>query len=298
MKSLSMLAALVFLGVQVANADVVSEEWVQKWRADLEFVKQTLPVTHAQLFHTLSEEDFNSAIETLSVRVPGLSHHQIIIDLAAIVASVGDGHTRVSLPMVEGSDFFEGHSTTPPPNDPSMVFNLYPIRLYAYSDGLYVRRIGAENTGFAGAKVIRIGRMSAQGAMQAVSRIVQRDNDFQVKNLVPMRLVVPEVLWALKITPTADQAEFILETADGKPHKLVLSPVAENQAVTWVSANDKATQKPLYLRFQDSNFWFDQIEGTKTVYCQYNEVYDLPEESIANFAERLSDYIGSHGIQT
>jgi hypothetical protein len=199
--------------------------------------------------------------------------------------------------MVEGSDFFAGHSTTQPPNDPSMLFNHYPIRLYSYSDGLYVKSIGAENAGFAGARVIRVGRMPAVDAMQAVSRIVQRDNDLQLKNLVPQRLVIPEVLWALKITPSTDQAEFVLETADGRQHKLVLSPVAEKQAVKWVSADDPVTQKPLYLRDQDSNFWFVPLEDKKTVYCQYNEVYDMADESIANFAVRLGDYIASHGIQ-
>ncbi len=297
MRTLQLLAALVLVGVQVAKAEVVSEKWVQNWRADLEFVRQTLPETHANLFHTLAKENFNTSIETLSTRVPGMSQHEIIVELSAIVASIGDGHTRLSLPMVDGSGFSEGHSSTQPPNDPSMVFNYYPIRLYMYSDGLYVRSIGVENAAYAGAKVVQIGRLQALDAIQAVSRTVQRDNDQQLKNLAPERLVIPEVLAALKITNSAEQADFILETADSKQHKLTLLPVAKNQAVVWVSAADQAEKKPLYLRDTDSNYWFEPLGDKQTVYWQYNEVNDMAEESIADFATRLGDYIASHGIQ-
>jgi hypothetical protein len=41
--------------------------------------------------------------------------------------------------------------------------------------------------------------MSALDAVAAVSSVVHRDNDLQLKHLVPSRLVIPEVLHALKI---------------------------------------------------------------------------------------------------
>ena len=61
-----LVLALVFSNVQAVKADVISEEWIQYWRADLDFVQQTLPETHAQLFHTLSEEDFNAAASSIT----------------------------------------------------------------------------------------------------------------------------------------------------------------------------------------------------------------------------------------
>jgi hypothetical protein len=157
MKTIRFLLAIVFSAASAAHADVITEKWMQAWHADLDYVRQTLPETHAQLFHTLSEADFNLSIDSLSDRLPEHSQHEIIVELTAIVAAVNDGHTRLTLPMVEGSDFFAGHSSTPPPNEPSMVFNHYPIRLYLYSDGLYVRSIDTENAAYAGAKVVQIG---------------------------------------------------------------------------------------------------------------------------------------------
>ena len=38
------------------------------WRDDLNFVKETLPETHAQLFHSISEPEFNASIDSLSAR--------------------------------------------------------------------------------------------------------------------------------------------------------------------------------------------------------------------------------------
>ncbi len=298
MKVLKMLVLVwMLVGTQPVIAQVVSDEWVQNWQSDLSFAKQKLPETHPENFHTLSEEEFNSRMQALSVRVPDLSHHQIIVELSAIVASVGDGHTRLTLPMVEGSDFFSGHSETPPPSIPAMLFNHFPIRLYVYSDGLFVQSIGAENAAYAGAKVIQIGHLPVSEALNVVSRVVHRDNDFQLKHLAPTRLVIPEVLWALGISDSKEEATYLLETPDGKQHQLTLHPVAENQAVEWVSAADKSARKPLYLLHRDSNFWFEEIGDEHVLYWQFNEVYDTAEETIADFATRLTNYIAKHGIQ-
>jgi hypothetical protein len=297
MKFLILLLTLVCCCLPATSACAISEQWVSAWNEDLDYFAETLPETHPELFHTLSEKDFLTAIEKLRCRLAERSHHQIIVELAAIVASVNDGHSRLTLPMISGSDLTTGHTSTPPPADEAMIFNHYPVRFYIYSDGLYVRRIGAENAAFAGAKVLKIGQLSAQEAMAAVSRIVQRDNDLQLQHLTPSFLVIPEVLSALGIINDPAQGGFVLKTGDGEEQEIVLSPVAPGSTVDWVDAGDRESNKPLYLRYRDANFWFEHLPEQKTVYWQYNEVYDMPKESIAKFALRLTDFMAQKDVR-
>ena len=41
------------------------------------------------------------------------------------------------------------------------------------------------------------------------------------------------------------EAAFVLETADGTQHQVILQPVGENQSSKWISAADKSGRKPL-----------------------------------------------------
>ncbi|MCH7548076.1 MAG: hypothetical protein IH969_00825 [Candidatus Krumholzibacteriota bacterium] len=304
------LVLLMTTSTTALHAETVSPEWAVKWQEDLAFVSKKLPESHADLFHAMTPEEFSAAVTALSARVPTMSHHEIVVELAVIVALVRDGHTRLTLPMVEGTGFFRGHSKTPAPKDPALLFHHYPIRLYIYSDGLFVERISAELGGkdkaLTGARVRRIGTMSAEEAMAAVSPVVQRDNEAQVKHLLPSRLVVPEILAARGVIDDMDRAVFVLETRDGKEHTLALAPVPDGTEVEWVDAREDAygdaredahgDDTPLYLRDRRSNYWFEYLPGERTVFFQYNEVYDMDDESIADFAVRMTEFIDSHEV--
>ncbi len=275
----------------------VTTEWAKAWQADLDFVGQELPQAHANLYHTVSAAEFDASLKLLRSRVPTLSHHEITVELAAIIASIGDGHTRLTLPMVDGSGFSQGHSTTARPRDTALLFHHYPIRLYIYDDGLYVQRIGSENSAYAAAKVVRIGNMSADDAMSAVRRVVHRDNEMQVQLVLPSLLVVPEVLHALGIIDDMQHAVFTVETNDTAEHEIAMTPVAENEKVAWVDANHGASQLPLYLQNTATNFWFEYVAEQRAVYWQYNEVYDQDDESIVEFATRLTDYLADNDVE-
>lgn len=297
MKALLLIAAFAVPSPALTDDVTVSPEEAAAWIADLEFVRTALPENHANLFHSLTPDEFHALIDALCERVPSMAEHEIVVELAAIVAAIEDGHTRLTLPMVEGSGIFSGHSPTPPPNDPGLAFHHYPIRLHAYSDGLFVRSIGRENAQHAGAKVVRVGRMSAEDAMQAVTRVIQRDNEMQLQLLRPSRLVIPEILHALGIISDMEAAEFVLEDRTGVQHEVALSPVPGGSEVEWVDAREPSGDAPLYLRDIETNYWFEFIEAERTVYCQYNEVYDEGDEDISAFAVRLMDFVQSRGAE-
>ena len=72
-----------------------------------------LPKRHANLFHTITGGQFKQTVAALEESIPALARHQIIVELARIVASIGDGHTSIDLL-----------------DDPTLDFRRYPLRLY------------------------------------------------------------------------------------------------------------------------------------------------------------------------
>jgi hypothetical protein len=78
-------------------------------------------------------------------RIPALAGYEIVVELARLVALVGDGHTRLPLTEVPG-------------------FRRYPLRLYHYADDLFVRAIAGEHSAAAGARLLAIDRGHARSA--------------------------------------------------------------------------------------------------------------------------------------
>jgi len=294
MKRIFAIVSIIAVAAGVTHAQTVSPEWAKKWQEDLAFMQEELPRRHADLFHAITQEEFDSAISALSSAVPTMSQDEIVVELAAVVALVQDGHTRLTLPVVDGTGFFRGHSKTPAPNDPALLLHHYPIRLYIYTDGLFVERIGVENKELAGARVQRIGKMSADEAMAAIAPVIQRDNEMQINLLLPSRLVIPEILHARGVIDNKEKVVFVLQTADGKEQTLALAPVPDNETVEWIDARGDNT--PLYLRDPERNYWFEYLREERTVFFQYNEVYDEGEESIADFAVRLTEFIDNNDV--
>jgi hypothetical protein len=49
---------------------------------------------------------------------------------------------------------------------------------------------------------------------------------------------------------------------------------------------------PLYLRHVTSNYWFEPLTDRRTVYFQFNQVVNSPEESLEAFSARLDASLG------
>src|SRR4030095_192891 len=86
-----------------------------QWREDLRVMAEEMPRRHRNLFHTMTREQFEAAVASLDARIPALERHQIIVEMARIVALVGRGHTNVA-----------------PTRDPKIGFRTYTIALYLF----------------------------------------------------------------------------------------------------------------------------------------------------------------------
>src|SRR5215218_5787207 len=107
---------------QTAAAPAVAKIDAEKWRTDLKFMASEMEIRHKNLFHTMSREKFEAAVNALDRRIPTLSRDQIIVEMMRIVAMVGDGHSNIY-----------------PTRDAKIGFRSLPVKLYLFSDGMFVR---------------------------------------------------------------------------------------------------------------------------------------------------------------
>jgi hypothetical protein len=255
-----------------------------QWREDLRVMMDELPRVHRNLYHTRPAENFASAAKALHERIPTLARHQIILEMARLVALAGDGHTNIY-----------------PTRDAAIGFRTLPVALYLFRDGLHVRAAHRIHSDLAGARVVRIGDVPVEEAYQRVRPYIGRDNEMGVKFFAPHLLAMPEVLHAIGLAPSTDSVLFELEVG-GSARSVWLRPVGPvelmpadadaswHRKTGWVDAREKATDaEPLWLSRDPAKalWWFTVLPGSRTMYAQINQVRNAPTETFADFTSRL-----------
>ena len=200
--------------------------------------------------------------------------------IGAMVAMVHDGHTTLHPGQFARNGIF-------------------PIRLYRFSDGMYVQKAAPAYADLVGSRVVRIGRLGIEDAMTAVAPVVAADNEMGVLDLGPMMLSVPEILAGLKIT-TDKQKLDITVTKDGKERVVTLRPegAVENifaPPANWIDAAGKADM-PLYMKNPADWFWFEYLKDKQIVYVNQDAVQNKSDVILADFYKGVFDFIEANPV--
>lgn len=286
----SILAAPLSAGLAAESPPAVSTMSSADWRADIEFARAEMPRRHANLFHTLTPEQFNTALDRLSADVDRLGEHEVVVRLAEIVASVGDGHTRLTLPMDPGAGFFSGHTATAAPR--IATFRHLPLRLARTGEGYVVVATDGPRAGLLGAQLVEIDGRPMAEVERVIVPVVNRDNEHQLFDLLPRFVVVPEVLHARGISPSTEQTTWRFVSANGKPQAEVLRPVARGVQLRWQSLPSAGWPRPV-PEGAAPQLWFADIDQPSAVYVRIEEITDRPETSFAAFAGALESHLAA-----
>ncbi|HSS22557.1 MAG TPA: tetratricopeptide repeat protein [Pyrinomonadaceae bacterium] len=281
-KAIIILGLLIFSApgafAQEQLAPVPVEMTVEKWREDLRYLAAEMPRVHKNMFHSVTQEEFNAAVTRLDERLPSLPRNQILVEFARLVAMVGDGHTSIQLFT-----------------DPKLNFHAFPLSFCLYKDGLFVRSAKSEYAQSVGAKLLKVGKVPAEEAYKVVRELVSRDNEMGVKEGAPHLLSMPEILNGLGLIDSTESVQYTLE-ANGKQIVVDVKAVLVSEimahlrtgAGNWIDARDGAkAPTPLWLKDPQNNYWFEYLTDSRTLYVKYNAVQNKPDESIADFFKRV-----------
>ena len=250
------------------------------WRADLRFLAAEMERRHKNLFHTVSRERFAAAVAELDAAIPRLQRHEIIVGMMRIVALVGDGHTRLD-----------------PLKDQAFGFHALPVKLYLFDDGLYVRAAAPAQKALVGARVEAFGGVPAEEALRRVGEISGTDNAWGKRFYAANYLAMPEILYALKLSPRADAA--VLTLSKGKRTWTVTVPaggmspdwppdtdISLSTPEGWVDARSAAPQ-PLWLQAPLDYQRMVDLPDRKALYVQLNMVTNVKDRSLTQFGQQV-----------
>jgi hypothetical protein len=95
--------------------------WTSPRGADLRILAEEVPKRHPAPFRNITRAQWDSAVSAIDRRLPALSRNQSLVELYRLVAFLGDAHTNLQ-------------------PEPSLGLRYYPLELYSFEDGLFVRR--------------------------------------------------------------------------------------------------------------------------------------------------------------
>jgi hypothetical protein len=244
---------------------------VEAWRQDLD-VAATRLSEWDRSFSAQARRSFRLSVDRLKKEVPRLDDAEILVALSRAVALADNAHTRFRLDPTAGGTF-------------STVF---PIRVWWFTDGLYVVRAAPGHERALGCRLVSIdGHPIAEVRRQVASLFA--GTSAWVDYLAPIYMMQPDVLRGLWIIRSAGQASFTFEDPQGSRFTIdvhseradrdsgiqeswqELSPLIPEGHPDWATAlpRDPASL-PLYLRHPDRPYWFEYLDGPGMLYLQYN----------------------------
>ncbi len=231
---------------------------------DVRELAKSIEQMHPAPFRSVSRQRFAAEVEQLARRAPTLTRSEILVGVLRIVALLGprNGHTGLF------------------PPDPSHTspLHLYPLRLYRFSDGVFV--VDAANRALVGSRVIAVGGMPIDRVFELVEPLVPHDNDSNLRGLSPMYALTAEVLDGLGVVDGDESAVFTLEASGGQRADVTLAPItgpryarafADPMFGHYPSVLPKAT-RPLYLAGSARPLWATTLAKGKVVYVGFNSV--------------------------
>jgi hypothetical protein len=254
--------AAVVLHCTVLSAQTPSQD-VAAWRGDLHMLATELPARHPAPFTKITRAEWDSAVVRLDRSLPKLGRDQIIVELFRLVASVGDAHTNIQ------------------PN-PSLSLRYYPLELYSFEDGLYVRSADSVHANLVGAKVLRIGRLSADEALTTAGAIIPHENEWWVRAWAPFWLMVPEMIHGLGIASDPERLRLVVERG-GRIDSLVITPAGQFRdghgggpidEGGWMTM--RRTAAPLWEQHPDQLFWWTYLPVSRSLYVCSRAVVPVP----------------------
>ncbi len=267
----------------------------QKWQEDVRYLQNLITTERSNLFHVVSREEFEQAAEGLHRQIPKMQRHEIIVGLARLVAMFRIGHTN--LPILP---WRRNH-------DPNIGFHRFPVLVYLFPDGVYVRSAKEKYREAVGSRVVRLGNLPIEAALEALRPVVPWENEQYFRSAVPYYLSCAEVLHASGVIENLEKAPLVIEK-DGKEQTIWLEAEEAGRFPGdygtvrledgWVDARQFATDPtPLWLKNLDRNFFYEYLPASKTVYVRHSQVRNERDETIAAFFEKVFQFVDENEVE-
>jgi len=259
------------------------------WMYDLDMVewevkRKAVPCSPGQ-----DLASFNNGLTNLRKEIPKLSDDQAIIELMKVVRYIGDGHSNIFLPV----------------SRPEFKQTL-PLLFYQFEEGLYIISADPKYKELLGAQVIQFEKKSVNDVISALEPLIGRDNKMNILARLPYLMRHPILLKTLGLISDENKVELKIKNTEGEERTVNVLPDTLQPDIWNIQPNPKgwvsfpqlpADSLSLYLRNNDKIFWFDYSPATKILYAQVNRIRNSQEQTLLDFASRLSRFINENNVE-
>lgn len=256
----------------------------QAWYQDLEALTERF-LKFDRSFTPSERNHFQERIGDLHDEISELNDSEIKVQMASAVALADNAHTRLYLLRNRTE------------------LRRLPIRLWWFSDGLYVVRTKSSHKSLLGCRVNEIEGMPIQKVRDKVSNAFAGNSSWVDYKSVYF-MTSPEILQGFNITSDPENIAIRFSECKNRPFTYSVKPLDLNRSSDPVEAwwdlspnhkldgwvhvlKDKNISIPLYLRHPDRHYWFEYIEKENLLYFQYNRASEMDDESISDFSKKL-----------
>lgn len=250
-----------------------------RWLEDLDYLSRELPKRHKNLFFNNREKDFYDQIFELKNNIQYYDDYELYVSFAKIAASIGDAHTSVQLP----------------------VRFLCPIKLYWFSDGIYVIEASHEYREIVDCKITHVNNVDINEVISILKSIVSYENEYFLKSQLPKYLPAIELLYGLEIVDEVDSIIIRAEDINGVVKNVEIKAVPLAEAYKKLSDSLEASlgdnNLPLYRKNNNKYYWFEYINDLNLLYFKYNTCREMEEETLPDFCGRLISFINGNPVE-
>jgi Peptidase family S41 len=227
-----------------------------QWHEDLVVLAHEIVGRHRNPFHHVSKATFDEAVATLDRRIPTLRGYQVVVGLQGILATIGDGHTRL---------------------ETSRIYRQFPLEVAWFGHELRVIRTISAHERMLGTRIVGIGESDLEVVLERLGRLIpQAENEWFALHNSARQIVRAEPLAALGIVTEPGTAVFSCEADDSARFVRELESAPHDARQDWV---ELWPQPPLHVHRPDAPLWSTFLPDKRTVYASFRRYDDLSDNS-------------------
>lgn len=240
----------------------------KKWLEVLDFLQNELPKRHKNLYFNTNETAYLNKIQFLRNKLNHLDNYMINVEIAKIVASVGDAHTTIDIP----------------------VYYLCPLEFYWFSGGIYAVNTAKADEVLRYKKITHMDGVDIATVIEKMSTMISHENQSYLKSLLPKYLPAIEYLYGLQIARTVSGLTFTYEDESGNGGEWFVSSCPLSKYQEQLNANRIAfplDKLPLFRKNPNQYYWMEYLKESNTLYFKYNICKEMDDESVKVFGEKI-----------
>ena len=197
---------------------------------DLQYLKDTLPKRHINLFARINKADFEKNIAAIESRLTDPDDETFTAELFKLTVAIGDEHTHIE----------------------PVFTKVVPIRFNKFTEGIYVTATDTANTDVLLYQLIGVNGHTISEVTSRFKEIIQSGNPSFFDAGFLHFINNPVILKGLHITGSTDVTSFDLRAPNGKTIKRVIRSVAGQDAGSLPLAEGK---NRLLSQKKKENYW-------------------------------------------